>query len=166
MLGHGTAVFEDLGAYMKSLETMRGLQGWVGRAYPGHGAVVEEGVGRVEMYVQHRGEREREVERAVAGQGGEKAGWADGEDGRAGGRNGAGGRSRVGMNGGEDGEGDPGMTAAEVVKVVYRDTPVGLHEAAERGVLQVLEKLEGEGRVRGEGGRWWVVERERGKESL
>lgn len=150
MLGHGTAVFEDLGAYMKSLQRMRGLPGWVGRAYPGHGAVVADGAGRVEMYVQHRGERERAVERAVAGR-------AGGGDGRVGGRSG------VGMNGGEGGE---GMTAAEVVKVVYRDTPVGLHEAAERGVRQVLEKLEGEGRVRGEGGRWRVVDREKGKGNL
>lgn len=164
MLGHGTAVFEDLGAYMKSLQRMRGLQGWEGRAYPGHGAVVEDGVGRVEMYVRHRGEREREVERAVAGRG-----RADGGNGKAGGEDGrVGGRSGAGINGGEDGdgEGDAGMTAAEVVKVVYKDTPVSLHEAAERGVLQVLEKLEGEGRVIREGGRWRVVELERGKGNL
>lgn len=157
MLGHGTAVFEDLGLYMRSLEVMRGVQGWGGRAYPGHGDVVGDGVGRVEMYIEHRKGREGEVLGVLGGRAGGGSGRADGGSGRVDGGSG------VGRESGEDGE---GMTAAEVVKVVYKDVPVSLHEAAERGVLQVLGKLKGEGRVRRERGRWMVVERERGKESL
>lgn len=38
-------------------------------------------------------------------------------------------------------------TPMELVKVVYRDVPESLHEPAARGVVQVLWKLQGEGRV-------------------
>lgn len=58
VLGHGTAVFEDLPAYMASLETMSTK--FSGRAYPGHGAVLEDGKGKVLEYVRHRKERERQ----------------------------------------------------------------------------------------------------------
>lgn len=55
----------------------------------------------------------------------------------------------------EPAEGTEGGTAAvvvartpmELVKVVYRDVPESLHEPAARGVVQVLWKLQGEGRV-------------------
>ena len=128
VLGHGTAVFEDLGAYMSSLERMRVLEGWTGRAYPGHGEVVQEGKGRVEAYVAHRRGREAEVLGVLR----------------------------------EEGNGE-GRTPAEVVRVVYRDVPLSLHEAAEGGVLQVLGKLEEEGRVvKGGRGRWKLA----GKEAL
>ncbi|KAA6408993.1 MAG: hypothetical protein FRX48_07337 [Lasallia pustulata] len=90
VLGHGTAVFEDLPAYMASLERMR--REFAGRAYPAHGAVVEDGRARIDE---------------------------------------------------------------ELVKVVYKDVPESLHEPAERGVVQVLGKLEGEGKVvQVAGGRW------------
>ncbi|MCJ1436473.1 hypothetical protein MMC27_005852 [Xylographa pallens] len=126
VLGHGTAVFEALGLYLASLERMRVEEEWTGRAYPGHGEVVEGGRGRVDEYVAHRRMREEEV---------------------------------VGVLRGE-GDGGEGRTPGEVVRVVYRDVPVGLHEAAEGGVVQVLGKLEGEGRVvRGGGGRWKLVRR-------
>ncbi|SLM37124.1 Beta-lactamase-like [Lasallia pustulata] len=46
VLGHGTAVFEDLPAYMASLERMR--REFAGRAYPAHGAVVEDGRARID----------------------------------------------------------------------------------------------------------------------
>ncbi|MCJ1384212.1 hypothetical protein MMC17_007328 [Xylographa soralifera] len=129
VLGHGTAVFEDLGLYLASLERMRAEEGWVGRAYPGHGEVVEEGRARVVEYVAHRRMREEEVLVALRG---------EGEGGAA-----------------------EGRTPREVVRVVYRDVPVGLHDAAEGGVVQVLGKLEGEGRVaRGGGGRWKLVRKE------
>ena len=39
------------------------------------------------------------------------------------------------------------ITSMQIVKVVYKDTPENLHEAAERGVTMVLAKLEGEGKV-------------------
>lgn len=59
VLGHGTAVFEDLAAYMDSLERM--AQQFSGRAYPGHGAVIEDGKAKISEYIRHRQERESQV---------------------------------------------------------------------------------------------------------
>lgn len=59
VLGHGTAVFEDLTAYVKSLERMAGQ--FNGRGYPGHGAVIEDGKAKVLEYVKHRKEREDQI---------------------------------------------------------------------------------------------------------
>ncbi|KAL3955891.1 hypothetical protein ACCO45_008737 [Purpureocillium lilacinum] len=59
VLGHGTAVFEDLAAYLASLSKMRTL--FSGRAYPGHGPVVENGPARIAEYVAHRRQREQQV---------------------------------------------------------------------------------------------------------
>ncbi|KAI9670089.1 MAG: hypothetical protein M1829_004817 [Trizodia sp. TS-e1964] len=72
VLGHGTVVFADLGAYVQTLERLRGE--FAGRCYPGHGDVVVDGVGRVEEYLVHRKRREEQVlgvlsagERGVSG---------------------------------------------------------------------------------------------------
>ena len=125
VLGHGTAVFEDLAVYLASLEKMRALDGFTGRAYPGHGEVIADGVEKCAEYVRHRRRREEEV---------------------------------LGVLGGEGEAVDEGLTAGEVVKVVYKDVPVALHGPAEGGVVQVLRKLEGEGKVtKGTLGRWTVV---------
>ena len=59
VLGHGTAVFEDLAAYMDSLERMQ-HQFW-GRAYPGHGGVIENGKAKIKEYIEHRKLREKEA---------------------------------------------------------------------------------------------------------
>jgi len=59
VLGHGTAVFEDLAAYMDSLERMQ--HQFSGRAYPAHGAVIEDGKGKVREYISHRKKREEEI---------------------------------------------------------------------------------------------------------
>jgi endoribonuclease LACTB2 len=59
VLGHGTAVFEDLSTYLNSLEVMKGV--FNGRAYPGHGAVIDNGKARILEYIQHRQEREDQV---------------------------------------------------------------------------------------------------------
>ena len=72
VLGQGTAVFEDLGSYMASLEKMKGEFG--GRAYPGHGPVIEKGREKIEEYILHRRERERQV-MEVLGSGDEEEGW-------------------------------------------------------------------------------------------
>ena len=139
VLGHGTAVFEDLGSYMASLQKMLDViqsastelgEGRKVRAYPGHGAVIEDAAGKVEEYLKHRERREGEVFGVL-----------------------------------ENGGGEGGMTPMEVVKVVYKAYPVELHEPAEGGVRLILAKLEGEGRVERvsgvngeeEGGRWRVV---------
>lgn len=59
VLGHGTAVFEDLGIYLNSLEKMKGL--FRGRAYPGHGSHIEDGPHKIVEYIQHRRQREDQV---------------------------------------------------------------------------------------------------------
>ncbi|KAL8693172.1 MAG: hypothetical protein Q9218_001954 [Villophora microphyllina] len=116
VLGHGTAVFEDLAMYMTSLDQM--LKQFSGRAYPGHGAVIDEGRKRISEYTEHRQQREREVLNVLAeakkNNGGSGAGW------------------RVPM---------------DIVKTVYKDYPENLYEPAARGVVQVLEKLAREGKV-------------------
>lgn len=124
VLGHGTAVFEDLATYLRSLEQM--YQQFDGRAYPGHGAVIEDGRAKIKEYIAHRQQREEEVLEVLA-----KAGTE-------------------------------GRTPMEIVKVVYKDYPENLYEPAAKGVLQILQKLEHEGKVRlvVEGGdRWQLVEK-------
>ncbi|TKA24233.1 hypothetical protein B0A50_05997 [Salinomyces thailandicus] len=107
VLGHGTAVFEDLPAYMRSLEGMQ--QQFNGRAYPAHGDVIEDGKGKVAEYIKHRREREEQILGVLRAEGGERG-------------------------------------SMEIVKVVYKGYPEGLWGPAEGGVVQVLGKLEGEGR--------------------
>ncbi|KAI6788713.1 Metallo-hydrolase/oxidoreductase [Hortaea werneckii] len=150
VLGHGTAVFEDLAAYMRSLEGMVGLFGQgvkagngTGRAYPGHGEVIEDGKGKVREYIAHRKEREVQILDALKG-------LATGGSGRAAGQD----------EGGSDGQSS--SSSMDVVKVVYKDYPENLWVPAEGGVVQVLRKLEGEGRVRLlENGDWKLVEGEK-----
>lgn len=59
VLGHGTAVFEDLSAYMDSLQRMQ--HQFSGRAYPGHGPVIEDGKSKIQYYIKHRKEREEQI---------------------------------------------------------------------------------------------------------
>jgi ribonuclease/clavin/mitogillin len=59
VLGQGTAVFEDLAAYMKSLDSMS--KQFKGRAYPGHGPVIEDGYAKILEYITHRKQREKQV---------------------------------------------------------------------------------------------------------
>ncbi|GAM84933.1 hypothetical protein ANO11243_029360 [Dothideomycetidae sp. 11243] len=59
VLGQGTAVFEDLKTYMESLEKMQ--TAFKGRAYPGHGPVIEDGKAKVQEYIKHRMEREQQI---------------------------------------------------------------------------------------------------------
>ncbi|KAJ3754859.1 beta-lactamase-like protein [Lentinula raphanica] len=63
VLGHGTAVFEDLHLYLSSLRKMLdyGKSNPYEVLYPGHGPVVAEGVKLIENYIQHRLEREAQV---------------------------------------------------------------------------------------------------------
>ena len=132
VLGHGTAVFEDLGTYMESLDRMR--QQFSGRAYPGHGAVIDNGKQRIAEYIEHRQQREREVLNALA-------------------------------DAAKDAESSPGKSKArtpmELVKVIYKDVPENLWEAASKGVVQILEKLAAEGKVvrLEDGKRWQIAEK-------
>ncbi|XP_785886.3 endoribonuclease LACTB2 isoform X2 [Strongylocentrotus purpuratus] len=59
VLGEGTAVFEDLYTYMKSLELLVSLK--PERLYPGHGPIVDEAVPKLQMYIDHRNLRESQI---------------------------------------------------------------------------------------------------------
>jgi len=73
VLGHGTAVFEDLTAYIKSVEKMENLVD--GRAYPGHGEVIEDGKAKCKEYLLHRKEREKQVISVLKQNEGKANGW-------------------------------------------------------------------------------------------
>ena len=126
VLGHGTAVFEDLSLYLDSLQRMK--QQFRGRAYPGHGAVIPDGPAKIEEYIRHRQQREEEILDTLR----------DAE---------------------RDGKG-AGLTPRELVLIIYKDVPVNLHDAAEKGVVQVLQKLLGEKKVECDlEGRWRISDK-------
>ncbi|KAL2009799.1 hypothetical protein VTN00DRAFT_5606 [Thermoascus crustaceus] len=137
VLGHGTAVFEDLSAYLSSLQKMQNRVS--GRGYPGHGAVIENATARIVEYIRHRQQREDEVMRVL------RSGKLD-----------------EGVNKDEPSpERETSWTPIELVKVIYRDVPESLHLPASHGVLQVLMKLEAEGKVQHDmrSGKWSVSTR-------
>ena len=119
VLGHGTAVFEDLQAYLKSLEKMRGL--FKGRGYPGHGAVLEDGPSKILEYIRHRQQREDQVIQVL--------------------------KSSKSTPEAERKEEVDDWTSMEIVKIIYKDVPENLHIPANGGILQILSKLVEEDKV-------------------
>ncbi|ORY78453.1 beta-lactamase-like protein [Leucosporidium creatinivorum] len=151
VLGHGTAVFEDLGAYMSSLtkcfDTLSALpNGEAIQLYPGHGEVIDNGAAKLKEYLKHRQEREDQVVEA--------------------------------LKSAKDGE---KSTAEGLCATIYGSTiPDALRPAATRGLILHLEKLEREGRVEraasgavegepmpgwNDGWRWGTAEAEEGRGS-
>jgi len=126
VLGQGTTVFEDLATYLGSLEKMKHL--FNGRAYPGHGPVLEDGPGKIAEYIRHRRQREEQVIQTMRE---ERSGAGDGTS----------------------------WTPMELVKIIYREVPESLHPAAAYGVLQILQKLQREGKVVLHGDRWRLSDR-------
>jgi glyoxylase-like metal-dependent hydrolase (beta-lactamase superfamily II) len=68
VLGRGTSVIDppegDLAAYLRSLQRMRELRPRT--IHPGHGPLVLDAPGKLDEYVEHRLERERQVLQALA----------------------------------------------------------------------------------------------------
>jgi glyoxylase-like metal-dependent hydrolase (beta-lactamase superfamily II) len=120
VLGHGTSVFEDLGAYMGSLQKMLD-QGTKGVAYPGHGAVVESSGRKINEYILHRKRREDQTLGVLRDS--LQKGKMDGN------------------------EGNESLGVMEIVDEIYPSIDSELALAAGRGIVQVLKKLEAEGRV-------------------
>ncbi|KAB8079463.1 beta-lactamase-like protein [Aspergillus leporis] len=121
VLGHGTAVFEDLKVYLSSLQQMQNRV--TGRGYPGHGAVIENATAKITEYIKHRQQREDEVIRVL----------------------------RYGKLDVGESEPSPERkafwTPLEIVKVIYYNVPENLHLPASHGIRQVLLKLKAEGKV-------------------
>jgi len=59
ILGSGTAVFEELSTYMRSLNAI--LEIGPLKIYPGHGPVVDDPEVKIKEYIEHRMKREREI---------------------------------------------------------------------------------------------------------
>ncbi|KAL8774986.1 MAG: hypothetical protein Q9209_000465 [Squamulea sp. 1 TL-2023] len=138
VLGHGTAVFEDLATYMTSLRRM--CEQFSGRAYPGHGPVIEDGRQRIVEYIEHRQQREQEVLHVL---------WAARKKTQT---------EKDHDSSQEEGPNRGARTPMEVVKIIYKDVPESLHEPAARGVVQILQKLAKEGKVtQSVDGQQWQV---------
>ena len=126
VLGQGTAVFEDLHTYLDSLAHMKKL--FKGRAYPGHGPVIDDGPAKIQEYITHRQQREDQVLQTL-------------------------------RSANAKGENEDAWAPMELVKVIYADVPESLHLPAQGGVIQILKKLEKEGKVTQEGVRWRLKDR-------
>ena len=146
VLGHGTAVFEDLAAYMKSLNSMlkfnnetrnQGEKAKLSVAYdtlyPGHGDILTNGRETIATYIKHRMERETQIVEVL--------------------------RLPVPVELLQSSNSDLDLdrqrqfwTIWNVVRYIYKSYPENLWLPATRSVHLHLKKLEGEGIVRCVGG--------------
>jgi endoribonuclease LACTB2 len=150
VLGHGTAVFEDLQTYVASLGVMKNAVSndarphATVRAFPGHGAVIADAKAKIAEYIEHRHMREQEALNVLKYGTPSPPPAEEESEGSAGGLEVVTGKEWASM---------------EMVKVIYRHYPENLWEPAERGLLMVLEKLRKEGKVKkGEQGGWVLLE--------
>jgi ribonuclease/clavin/mitogillin len=132
VLGQGTAVFEDLSAYIKSLERQLTVGGPSPsyKIYPGHGPVIEDGPAKIREYIKHRLDREKQILTVLQTPTNNASPPPSNVSPS----------SAAASNTGT-------KTAMEIVAVIYEAYPVSLHAAAEHQVLLHLKKLEREGKV-------------------
>ncbi|KAJ2929424.1 hypothetical protein H1R20_g7654, partial [Candolleomyces eurysporus] len=118
VLGHGTAVFEDLSLYLSSLNKMLEAHATLeyGSLLPSHGPVVVNGKETIATYIKHRLEREAQVLELLT--------------------------SRAPPDGNKH------WTTWEIVKELYAAYPENIWEPAMRGILLHLDKLVVDGKVR------------------
>lgn len=173
VLGHGTAVFEDLQLYLDSLAVMKKRvvdavatqgEGAKKRAYPGHGQFIDDAVAKFDEYITHRRMREEEALNVLkfgtvkpphatsVADSITTTGESDVSD------------TESSLTAPKEIVAGKEWTSLEMVKVIYRHYPENLWEPAERGLLMVLEKLKKDGRVVNVGkedgpGRWRVSEK-------
>ena len=139
VVGHGTVLFEDLTLYLRSLHHMAASIGAHSRAYPAHGAVLEDGRGHINLYIRHRQVREEGILRIL----------------RTGRLDAASGEEKV-----ADISHHREWESHELGELLYRFVPKMLRGPAEWGLVQVLTKLEADGKVaRSEEGKWFLIDR-------
>jgi glyoxylase-like metal-dependent hydrolase (beta-lactamase superfamily II) len=135
VLGEGTAVFADLGEYLRSLqlfvelfESEEGPAGALegarkGRVYPGHGPVVEDGLNKIKEYISHRQLREDQIVDVLKKQ------------------------YEVSSNPQLEVDIPSGLSAREIVSLIYPPLSPSLQDAAAGSVVLHLRKLLQERRV-------------------
>lgn len=125
VLGCGTAVFDNLSNYMKSLEKMRSLMicndvstrvppKILRRIYPGHGPCSERGLEAIDSYLTNRQNREKQILSALGADEGKR------------------------------------LSSLEIVDECYGDLNFIIRLSAQNNVIQHLDKLILEGKVRKE----------------
>ncbi|KAF5318017.1 hypothetical protein D9619_012256 [Psilocybe cf. subviscida] len=145
VLGHGTAVFEDLAVYLSSLNRMLSFGANEDKGkntaddaidlayvslYPAHGAVVANGRETIATYIKHRLEREAQIVGVL--------------------------NSPVPVELNADSSPSPHEASGtaplwstwNIVRVLYKSYPENLWQPAARGVDLHLRKLEGDGLVK------------------
>ncbi len=148
VLGHGTAVFEDLAEYLSTLSIMKDAlpTDRPVAAYPGHGAIIDDAAAKITEYIEHRKMREEEALNVLK-YGTPTPPPSSGESEAVEHEDDLGGMEVVMKE----------WTSMEMVKVIYRHYPENLWLPAEGGLLMVLEKLKGDGKVRKtEEGKWSI----------
>jgi ribonuclease/clavin/mitogillin len=116
VLGVGTTVFVCYADYMRSLATLRDRNAAL--IYPGHGPVVKDAKGKLEEYITHRGKREQQILGVL---------------------------QQAASTSGSSGSSSEGVTAMDIVKLIYTDTPKEVYFGAALNVSHHLRKLFSEG---------------------
>lgn len=122
-------MFEDLTSYLASLRKLHQLGPL--RGYPGHGAVVENTQVKVSEYLRHRQQREDEMLQLVI--------------------------NHTLKTQDKKGESPKNLTVEHIVSTIYPNLPKEVTLWATHGVLQVLNKLEDDGKIKQDlnGGYWF-----------